>query len=192
MFVADGITKPILELTKAAEQVNEGNYDVKIKPAGNDEVGILTLSFSRLVANLKEYIENLHKLNDQLKEDNLSLEAATIRDSLTGVKNRFALRRDYERYSEKNIHIMMLDVDGFKNVNDTYGHTVGDFLLKKMGDALIDQFGGEYSYRYGGDEFLIIYPDIEEEDFKIVTDNLKKDLKEIYSFVDQNIRAEWK
>ena len=61
-----------------------------------------------------------------LQEDNLSLEAAIIRDSLTGVKNRFALRRDYDKYFEKDVHLMMIDIDDFKKVNDNYGHSVRD------------------------------------------------------------------
>ena len=180
LFFADRITKPLVELTKAAEQVNKGNYDVELKPTSKDEIGILTYSFSQLASHIKEYISDLHRLNDQLKEDNLTLEAATIRDSLTGVKNRFALRRDYDSYDEQNIHIMMIDIDDFKNFNDTYGHSVGDFILKKMGDALLDQFGAEHSYRYGGDEFLVIYPDMEEPEFRAALDKVGEQLQEIY------------
>ena len=180
MLIAGKITKPIVELTKAAKQVNDGNYDVVLRPHGKDEISILTLSFSQLVAHLKAYISNLHELNEHLKEDNLTLEAATIRDPLTGVKNRFALRRDYEKYFEQDIHIMMLDLDEFKSINDSYGHNVGDYLLKKTGDALLDQFGAEHSYRYGGDEFLVIYPDISEEEFRASTKKLGEQLEEVY------------
>ena len=49
---------------------------------------------------------------------------------------------------------------------------MGDYLLKKTGDALLDQFGAEHSYRYGGDEFLVIYPDISEEEFRASTKKL--------------------
>ena len=174
------ITKPLRKLTHAAEQINEGNYDVEVSGAGNDEVGLLTNAFNKLITNVKAKVDELNELNRSLKEDNLSLEAATIRDSLTGVKNRFALRRDYDEYIEKDIHLMMLDIDDFKRVNDNYGHAVGDFLLKKLGDALTDQFGTEYSYRYGGDEFLVVYPDIPEADFMKAITNLEAQLEEIY------------
>ena len=65
-------------------------------------------------------------------------------------------------------------------MNDNYGHSVGDFLLKKTGDALLDNFGAEYSYRYGGDEFMVIYPDIPEEEFKSLIVSLEEQLEEIY------------
>ena len=177
---AERIIKPLSDLAKAAKEVDKGNYDTELKYNGRDEVGVLTSTFRALLAHLKSYISDLNDLNTKLQEDNLTLEAATIRDSLTGVKNRFALRRDYDSYSEKNIHIMMLDIDDFKKVNDTYGHSVGDYLLKKTGDALLDNFGAEYSYRYGGDEFMVVYPDISEEEFRSLIDATKAQLKEIY------------
>ena len=173
------ITKPLRKLTRAARQVSEGDYDVDIEYRGNDEVAILARSFNHLTEDLKNYVTDLNRLNDHLKEDNLNLEAATTRDSLTGVRNRFALRRDYELYVERNIHIMMVDIDDFKKVNDNYGHSVGDYLLKKTGDALLEIFGFEYSYRYGGDEFLVIEPDIKEDDFRKKVDKLELVLEDI-------------
>lgn len=174
------IIRPLSALAKAAKEVDEGNYDVELKYNGKDEVGVLTATFRTLISLLKAYISDLNDINSKLQEDNLTLEAATIRDSLTGVKNRFALRRDYERYCEKELHLMMLDIDEFKSVNDTYGHSVGDYLLKKTGDALLDNFGADYTYRYGGDEFLVAYPDISEEEFQSIIEATKAQLQEIY------------
>jgi diguanylate cyclase (GGDEF)-like protein len=174
------IIKPLTDLAKAAKEVDNGNYDVELTHNSRDEVGILTHSFRTLIAHQKAYISDLNELNEALHADNATLEAATIRDSLTGVKNRFALRRDYDKYFEKDVHLMMIDIDDFKSVNDTYGHSVGDFLLKKTGDALLDNFGADHSYRYGGDEFIVIYPDIAEEEFKKIIKNTEAQLEEIY------------
>ena len=179
MYISGKISRPLTELTEAAEKVNDGDYDVELNHNANDEVGVLTNAFRKLIGNLKEYIGNLNELNRNLAEDNLSLEAATIRDSLTGVKNRFALRRDYNKYVETDIHIMMLDIDDFKSVNDTFGHSVGDYLLKNVGSSLIDQFGTNYCYRYGGDEFLVVVPDMTEDDFKGKIISLEKQLEMI-------------
>ncbi len=168
---AGHITRPLVDLTHAAEEANNGNYDVELPVRGDDEAGVLTQTFNQLITNIKKYITELNEVNSRLKEDNITLEAATTRDSLTGVKNRFALRRDYTLYSDAEIHLMMLDIDDFKQVNDTYGHSVGDFLLKKTGDALIELFGTDHSYRYGGDEFIVIIPRLTDEEFseKITT-----------------------
>ena len=180
MRLAEKITKPLRKLTEAAKQVDEGNYEVELEHSGSDEVAVLSHTFGQLIEHQKEYINELNDLNQKLKDDNLTLEAATIRDSLTGVKNRFALRRDYDGYTEQEIHIMMLDIDDFKKVNDNYGHSVGDYLLKKTGDTLIDLFGAEHSYRYGGDEFMVIYPDIQESDFTKLVSDMGSRLEEIY------------
>ena len=177
---ASHITRHLSELSRAAERVSDGDYDVELKYDGKDEVGVLTASFRTLVDNTKTYVGELNELNKHLKDDNLTLEAATIRDSLTGVKNRFALRRDYDSYYEKDVHLMMLDIDNFKHVNDNYGHSVGDFLLKKTGDALIDNFGADHAYRYGGDEFVVIYPEISEEEFRLMVVSTITQLEEIY------------
>jgi len=177
---ASHITKPVSDLAKAAKEVSNGNYDVELSYNGKDEVGTLTHSFKSLTEHLKTYISELNDVNQHLKDDNLTLEAATTRDSLTGVKNRFALRRDYDTYHDQDIHIMMLDIDDFKKVNDQYGHSVGDYLLKKTGDALLDNFGADHSYRYGGDEFMVIYPDITEEEFRLNLVNLEVQLENIY------------
>ena len=176
---ADSITKPLIDLTKAAEKAGQGDYDVSLEYHSNDEVGVLSKAFELLIARIKSDIAELNGLNNRLKEDNLSLEAATTKDSLTGVKNRFALRRDYEKYDDTNVHIMMLDIDDFKKVNDRYGHSVGDYLLRKVGDALSEFFGADYSYRYGGDEFLVIFPDVEEEKFKILIQEMEARLNDI-------------
>lgn len=99
--LTNSVTKPLRELTNAAEKLAEGDYEVELAYQGNDEVGILSHAFNYLIGKLKIYIRDLNTLNEQLKEDNLTLQAATTKDSLTGVKNRFALRRDYENYIEK-------------------------------------------------------------------------------------------
>jgi len=177
---AEHIIRPLTDLAQAAKKVSNGDYDVELKHNGKDEVGVLTASFRSLIQHLKSYINDLNNLNQHLQEDNLTLEAATIRDSLTGVKNRFALRRDYDTYFEQQVHLMMLDIDDFKHVNDDYGHSVGDYLLKKTGDALLDHFGADYSYRYGGDEFIVIYPGAEEEEFKEMLKGMEEQLEEIY------------
>lgn len=169
MYVSSTITKPLIELTKAAQKVSAGDYDVKIDYRSNDEVGILSHAFEDLVNNLKTFIA-------RLKEDNAKLEEATIRDALTGARNRFALRRDYDSYIDKEVHLMMFDIDDFKSVNDGNGHAVGDYLLKKTSDTLVNNFGKENVYRYGGDEFLIIVPDVSEKDFKRILSNLSNEL----------------
>ncbi len=59
----------------------------------------------------------------------------------------------------------MLDIDDFKQINDTRGHHVGDRVLTEVSKNLMSLFGKENVYRYGGDEFLIVSPGLDEETF---------------------------
>ena len=92
-------------------------------------IGRLKSRHDRVLNRLEEY-------NSDLLEDNLSLREATVTDPLTKLKNRYALRRDFDRCFGRFIHVMMMDLDDFKGVNDTYGHEAGDELLRETGVVL--------------------------------------------------------
>lgn len=78
------------------------------------------------------------------------------RDELTGAKNRHYLRDDFPLFIGEEIFVMFCDIDNFKHYNDSYGHGVGDYLLRQFYFALREAFGDECTYRYGGDEFLVV------------------------------------
>ena len=117
--------------------------------------------------------EQLREHNRILLGNNAALEQATAQDTLTGIQNRYALQRDYLAYEGRYLHVMVLDVDNFKQINDSYGHVVGDFVLREVGDALRELFGQGHCYRYGGDEFLVIHDDITTEAFSQKLRHLK-------------------
>ena len=123
--------------------------------------------------------DSLREANKGLAADNQHLEAASMTDHLTGVRNRFALRRDYTRFENRDVHVMMLDMDDFKGINDRFGHSMGDHILKSLSAALADSFGGEWCYRYGGDEFLVIIPDVAEGEFLARLEDLKRRVQQI-------------
>lgn len=78
-------------------------------------------------------------------------------DELTGLPSRRALRQDMMKLGIKYV-IAMLDVDHFKKFNDTYGHDTGDQVLKLVASIIKDVKGGGKSFRYGGEEFTILFP----------------------------------
>lgn len=141
---------------------------------------ILSVVFIGQLHDKKERSEKeLLEINQILRDDNISLEAATTYDSLTGVKNRFAMRREYDSYRNQYVHVMILDVDDFKSVNDNNGHMAGDRVLSSIGSCLADVFGNEHCYRYGGDEFVVLYPDISEEEFQDKLSTFKQSVSDI-------------
>jgi diguanylate cyclase (GGDEF)-like protein len=103
-------------------------------------------------------IANLH-----LRE---TLQNQSIRDSLTGLFNRRyleeALQQELARAQRQQspISIVMLDVDHFKQFNDTYGHDAGDFVLKAIGQTLRENIrGSDIACRYGGEEMTLVFPE---------------------------------
>ena len=144
------ITKPLKELTEVAEQVNKGNYDVKLDYAENDEVGILTSAFNRLVAHLKIYISDLNDL--------------AYADALTSVHNKGAfdifkknLQAELkETGGDKEFAVCIFDCNGLKAINDQYGHDKGNVYLKTASALICEVFGHSPVFRVGGDEFVAV------------------------------------
>lgn len=94
------------------------------------------------------------------------LELAARMDPLTELYNRrhilSLLEKECYQAKYRNIHlsILLLDIDRFKRINDTYGHQAGDFVLKEFARLLVDvQGGSDLIGRYGGEEFLVLLPD---------------------------------
>ena len=86
-------------------------------------------------------------------------------DPLTGIMNRGAFEslKDFLKQSSKPMALLLVDIDHFKSVNDTYGHEMGDRVLQKVGHLLSGYFrSGDYPVRIGGDEFIVILNDFDE------------------------------
>lgn len=84
------------------------------------------------------------------------LDTASHRDALTGLRNRLALEEDAKKICGKTILVYMIDIDYFKEINDHYGHVMGDEVLVETGSRLQSLYPDALCYRYGGDEFLIL------------------------------------
>ena len=140
---------------------------------------IITFFVSALRHIITRTLISLEQLNEVLEEDNKLLEEATAVDSLTSTRNRFGLRRDFNGYLNKNLYVMMIDIDNFKNLNDTHGHQMGDYILSQIGRNLNELCGQEYVYRYGGDEFLIVIPEEDGEKFSLRAQLLKERIASI-------------
>ena len=108
------------------------------------------------------------KLVRDLNSHTRYLEQSSSHDELTGMKNRAALRGDFPSYCGKKVGVIMADVDHFKRYNDTYGHEIGDVILKAYAQEIVSCFGKECTYRYGGDEFLIILEEGDDIDLSAI------------------------
>lgn len=120
----------------------------------------------------EEYKADILELNEILRHE------ATV-DDLTKLKNRTALRNDFEKHIGQNVYTVMADVDRFKHFNDVYGHVGGDELLRLVASATGEAFREGDVYRYGGDEFLVVLPDCSEAEFEEKIKNWQAAVKAI-------------
>ena len=150
MLYTKRIVSPLIQLTKAAEQVDRGNYEFSIDYDKNDEVGKLTKTFKLLLGHMKANITDLNK--------------RVYIDALTKVKNKGAFLSALEDLqiqtdkadSQMRFGICVFDCDDLKDINDRFGHDMGDLYLKSACSAICRIFRNSPVYRIGGDEFAVI------------------------------------
>ena len=142
-------------------------------------------AFSMLTNNIiQRNIKQLRKQAQLLQENAEHLERLSTRDDLTKLFNRRylteTLKRELRRMSRKNTHLglIMLDIDRFKQINDTLGHAAGDIVLQELGKLLSEQIReSDIACRYGGDEFILILPDTSPETTLERAEKLQNDVK---------------
>ena len=121
----------------------------------------------------------------QLRQEQRATDIS-LRDELTGIKNRRCLREDFEDYMQRNVYLMLCDIDDFKFYNDHYNYDVGDRLLCTFARILQRVFGDYHVYRYGGDEFLVILPGHDEKVFAALAQDCASSLSSAsVEFVEQ-------
>ncbi|MDP4083123.1 MAG: diguanylate cyclase [Bacillota bacterium] len=151
-FVAGFITNPLQQISNTANRLLAGEKVEIPFYKGIKDIEILSLSLRELVDSLVRTVSDLGKM------ENLA-----HHDTLTGLLNRIALDEYLERSMKKatdlgrSLTFLYLDLDGFKQVNDLYGHHIGDMLLQETANRLKSCIqGDEGAFRIGGDEFLVV------------------------------------
>lgn len=127
----------------------------------------VALQIARLNRRLRKAMADMVVVQARLRESETRLQQQAIRDGLTGLFNRRYLDETLEleiaqaRRQGNPLSVVMLDLDHFKKVNDTYGHQAGDEVLKALGSMLReDSREGDILCRYGGEEFCLVFPNM--------------------------------
>jgi diguanylate cyclase (GGDEF)-like protein len=157
------IVGPLQRLIRAADCIAAGDLDVQLAPGQNDELGRLTTVFNQMADRLRRSRGEIMAANEAMQQQNQMLEMLSVTDSLTGLYNRSKLDAiltdELARFkrTQRQFSLLMLDIDHFKTLNDTYGHVSGDEILAGVAQILLQSVRSiDYAARYGGDEFVIV------------------------------------
>lgn len=171
-------------MENAVEAFKTGNvFDYLLKPL--DDINELDVVVARAVERRRLRMENKKLISDlelrihELEETRHELANLAEHDGLTGLLNHRTIHNRLmdcvNSHPDDNITIMMIDMDDFKQFNDTYGHPVGDQVLKHIANILKQSFSeGVYTGRCGGDEFMTVLPGCGASEASIIADHIKK------------------
>jgi diguanylate cyclase (GGDEF)-like protein len=153
-----------------------------------DEVGTLMTSFNKMLVTIEQqaaeintFTTRLDAAYKELESTNARLKETSFKDEVTGLYNRrfFSLRLEEElsRYRRFNhpVSVVLLDLDGFKAVNDDFGHTVGDATLREIAQILMKHSRGiNVVSRYGGDEFAVLLVETSKAGARLYADRIRE------------------
>ena len=147
---------------------------------------LISLTYSKWAMLMQEYQEELSEINNMLKDKNKKYEALATKDPLTGLYNRYKFSELYVTsyktmiQRDNDMSLIMLDIDKFKKVNDTYGHNIGDQVLIQVAHALIRNLRNiDIVCRWGGEEFLMLLPTASLENAIKLADKIRIHIAEL-------------
>lgn len=175
------LVRPIDRLTGGASKVAAGDLEVDLPVLSSSEVGYLTEVFNDMVARLRQGRDELAAINKTLRKKNKELHELSITDSLTGLYNRKHLMETLDNEvarSKRHQHdfaVLVVDIDNFKEYNDTHGHLAGDEVLSRLAEIFQESVRScDYVARYGGEEFILVMPEIAPEDGVKAAERIRK------------------
>ncbi len=192
--VAARVAEPLTRLVAITERVSsEQDFGLRAGTSGSREVDALARGFNQMMSQLQQRDERLnHELN-QRRQAELRLNDLAYFDPVTGLHNRHYFRERIDTAVARAAHdhgrcaLIYIDLDGFKQVNDTLGHDRGDELLREVGRRLTDTLRRTDGVcRLGGDEFAVIVDDDSHvEQVEAIAAKLVEVLASPYRLADQ-------
>ena len=161
------LIRPVVSLSQSTNQFASGDLKSKAPVFAQDELGNLAKDINKMASSLDDLYGQLATL------------AKT--DQLTNLINRHGFVEILERESrsasryDAPLTLLILDIDHFKNINDTYGHDIGDIAIKTIAQTCIETFRDcDYCVRYGGEEFIVLMPQTKVEAALGAAERLRK------------------
>ncbi len=197
MFYMLGV--PLNKLIQHIKLITDGNLDINEFSVGsrNDEIGQLGNAFNTMHNTIKRQIGELNAHRDMLEQEvrertkdlelaNQKLDLISKTDELTGLPNRRDMNETIAnevgrvQRTHKPFCFIFIDIDHFKNINDTYGHACGDLILKSVAQTvrtLLRKY--DVFARYGGEEFLTLLPETDLEGAAVVAERFRKKIEQM-------------
>lgn len=155
-------------------------------PLESPEIKFIDLFLSLILAMIGTAIMSV-QITQAFQKKNDELSEISIRDSLTGSYNRRFLYEHLEYrlgsgpYHQQHLGVLMMDLDHFKSINDTYGHNVGDEVLVAFTNAVqMTLRGSDILVRYGGEEFITLLHDVSFESAQIIAERIRSAVSKLY------------
>lgn len=156
------------------------DFEKRLCIVSYDELG-------QIIKSINIFINKLHKSHEELSAAKKELEGLYVTDRLTNVYNRVKIDEIIEielKKKKRYVHtfsIILIDIDYFKLVNDTYGHLIGDAILKEFAAILKENVRNtDYVGRWGGEEFMIISPQTDQSGALSLAEHLKSKIAEFH------------
>lgn len=162
--------RPLLALSRLAEHVAATqDYRLRAPVAQRDEVGRLAMRFNDLMRRIEVWHADLHEQLHQEQQAGKQMRQLAHRDPLTGLPNRLSFEVELERQlievqmAGHRLALLFIDLDGFKAVNDSLGHAVGDEVLVEVASRMSRALRNHDTLcRLGGDEFALLVPEVQD------------------------------
>ena len=168
---------PVQVLKASTEEIQHGHYNISPPLVGTGEIAALSNSFKRMVEFIRLSNADLERKVEARTQE---LHHLTEIDPLTGLLNRRGMidrfDKEISRYTRQagSLGLLLLDLDHFKQVNDTHGHSVGDLALCAAANILQStKRKYDHAGRWGGEEFLLLLPDCTEVDLLSIAERIR-------------------
>jgi two-component system cell cycle response regulator len=183
VVLASRIERPVIELLKGTKIIRNGNYAYQIDAN----------KVKKAPVELQQLVETFNLMTSKLQSTIGLLEHSALMDQLTDIHNRRYIMTEGSKLLEATIRsglpcsVIMLDIDYFKKINDTYGHLIGDRVLKHIASLLRKhQDDGQLIARYGGEEFIIVALNSNAEQSRAYAERLRQSI-ESEPYVEQRV-----
>ena len=184
LLLFNRIVRDVVYLRRVATRFKESDFsdipsmsEMLRKDRSRDELFYLKRSILTMAQELEALIS-------QLQSEKGKLEELAYTDPLTGLSNRRLFLEEAKRMIEYSrrygepLSLLMMDIDNFKNINDEYGHDVGDLTLKKLAEVIKRNIrGSDIAARFGGEEFVVLLPRTDEKGAELVAERIRRDFK---------------